>query len=143
MLRVKRKALIEEEGRLYFDYKPFTGIAYTLSGDEVRDCFYYEEGKKGKPYRGDPLDWPQDAIRKQLDRLDGVEGMPPHRYQGHNYTGVAFEFDGVFCEAEFIYDNGVCTQEVNYDREGSLIYHLNVEYDVFQQYEWYGGGGVD
>lgn len=140
MLRLKKSALTEKEGKLFYKGDLFSGVAFTMSEGELVNAIEVSEGMEiGKYF---PKYFPESDYRvidiELLVPEDEDDYDPFLCLNGERYSGIALEFDGVFCTGELLYVRGWSDSQVVYYKTGRLESIDLVEdgfSQIYQRYE--------
>lgn len=139
MLRLKKIALTEEYGKFFYQGNLFTGVAFTTNEGGMVDAIEILAGIEAGKYF--PKYFPVSDCRvidmEFLEPEDETDYEPFLCFNGERFTGVAFEFDGVFCTGELLYERGWSDSQVTYYEAGRLESIELIENDFSQIYQWY------
>ncbi len=134
MLRLKKSALTEEEGKFFYKGDLFSGVAFTMSEGELVNAIEVSEGMETGKYF--PKYFSKSDYRiidiELLDPEDEDDYEPFLCLNGDRFSGIALEFDGVFCTGELLYVRGWSDSQVTYYKTG-CIESIDLVEDGFSQ----------
>ncbi|BCV65335.1 hypothetical protein TUM17387_06940 [Shewanella carassii] len=139
MLRLKKSELTEEKGTFFYKGDLFSGIAFTMIKGELVSAIEISEGVEVGNYS--PKYFPESNCR--IIDIDLLEPEDEDDYEsflclnGERFSGIALEFDGVFCTAELLYVRGWSDSQVVYYETGRLASIELVEDGFSQIYQVY------
>lgn len=138
MLRLKKSALTEKKGKFFYKGDLFSGVAFTMSEGELANAIEVSEGMEiGKYF---PEYFPESDYRvidiELLDPEDEDDYEPFLCLNGERFSGIAIEFDGVFCTGELLYVRGWTDSQVAFYKNGRLESIDLIEEGFSQIYEW-------
>lgn len=138
MLRLKKSALTEE-GAFFYKGDLFSGVAFTMSEGEMVNAIEVSEGMEVGKYF--PKYFPESDYRvvdiELLDPEDEDDYEPFLCLNGERFSGIALEFDGVFCTGELLYVRGWSDSQVAYYKTGRLESIDLIEDGFSQIYQCY------
>lgn len=139
MLRLKKSALTEKTGKLFYNNDFFSGIAFTMSQGEIVKAIKISEGMEIGQYF--PKYLPRYDHRiidiEILDPEDENDYEPFLCLNGVRFNGIALEFDGDFCTGELLFVRGWSDSQVTYYKTGCLESIELIEDGFSQIYQWH------
>ncbi|MDO6423920.1 hypothetical protein [Saccharophagus degradans] len=139
MLRLKKNALTEKAGKLFYKNELFSGIAFTISQGEIVKAIKISEGMEIGQYS--PKYLPGYDCRiidiEILDPEDESDYEPFLCLNGVRFNGIALEFDGDFCTGELLFVRGWSDSQVTYYKTGCLESIELIEDGFSQIYQWH------
>lgn len=139
MLRLKKNALTDKAGKLFYKNNLFSGIAFTMSQGELVKAIKISEGVEigqyfpkylpGYDYRIIDVDI--------LDPEDESDYEPFLCLNGVRFNGIALEFDGDFCTGELLFVRGWSDSQVTYYKTGCIESIELIEDGFSQIYQWH------
>ena len=142
MLRIKTSALTIKENKAYYQYKLFTGIAFSVVDGVVERALNYKDGMTVDVYHSPYIPEAENEICIDEAMLKGekYEDEPPFLYQGQRFSGIVYSFDGEFCVGEYQVSNGIMMAEI-YILPNNQLEYLRLSYNgIFQAFTWYENG---
>lgn len=142
MLRLKKSALKEEEGKFFYKGDLFSGIAFAMSDGEMVNAIKISEGVEIGEYFP-KLSPASDCRVIDIELLlpeDEDDYEPFLCLDGQRFSGIALEFDGAFCTGELLYVRGWSDSQFTYYETGRLESIELVEDGFSQIYQWYESG---
>lgn len=139
MLRLKKNALTEEEGKFFYKGDLFSGVAFTMSDGDMVNAINISEGVEIGKYFPSYLPVSESKIIDiELLEPENEDDYEPFLcLNGERFSGIALEFDGAFCTGEVLYVRGWSDSQVAYYETGCLESIELVEDGFSQIYQWY------
>ena len=141
MYRIKKSALVSKNNKLFYRYKPFTGIVFDVVDQQVLDIFEYKDGEKDQEYQSQFIYKNDNDLCVDFEALAGEdeEEYEPFLYKGNRYTGLYYEFENDFCVTECRCVDGIPWEDVGWYETGNLesFWTSMGNNSIFQSYNWY------
>lgn len=139
MLRLKKSALSEKAGKLFYKGDLFSGVAFTMSEGELVNAIMISKGMEIGSYFPKYLPVSDHRIIdiELLEPEDDNDYEPFLCLNRERFNGVALEFDGDLCTGELLFVRGWPDSQVTYYKTGRLE-SIELAEDGFSQiYQWY------
>jgi hypothetical protein len=141
MLRLKKHALIEKEGKFFYEGNLFSGIAFDIANGMLVNAMQISDGIETRRYT--PKYYPASdcqIVDMEILKPESEDDYEPFLcLNGERFNGIALEFDGVFCTGELLYVRGWSDSQVTYFKTGQLESIELIEDGFSQIYQCYDG----
>jgi hypothetical protein len=118
------------KGAYLFNGMLFDGVGYLVNGTKIEEAFHYENGIKTEPSR-EELNLKLDSLNMLCNRI-GEDGVLLDRctLENNKYCGLFYTFSEGTCIQLVVYTNGLALREVEWNKEGELVYSETIDNDL-------------
>ncbi|MFZ6781340.1 hypothetical protein ACO0LD_31270 [Undibacterium sp. Ji83W] len=141
MRRMLINAMTNKNGLIYHDEELFSGVSYEKLDDETICAWIVQDGKIEMPYLSRYFDDRSDLLHVDLTASMSDYEIPC--YEEKPFSGVAYSFDGNYCEREALLIDGEVISDTWWSNDGVLLRYEQHAAGYCEIYEWYGEGVIN